>query len=348
MTIEFLGTSSARPTKTRNVSSLLLHHDKTSFMFDCGDGTLRQLLNSQIGRPNRIGSIFITHLHCDHYYGLPAIGLCISETGDDEVGSKSASASQKKQVFGPAGLASRFGSALERNLHVREFGNYKMSIKGKHYDNTLPFEEHIIYEDDVVQIAAFFIQHSIQSAGYVVREKPSIRLNVRLLTEKYKVPPGILYGELIREKTLKIYDQIINLSDVSVEQPGRLIAILGDTCNPLAIAPYIMDCDILVHEATGLESDRLNILQTFHSTGSMAGSFAKSVRAKHLILNHFSPRTAIDNVPCDETTYQRRVLKEAKDAAGPDVLVTASYDHLAIPIPKRFAKQSIHNLFNKL
>lgn len=347
MTIEFLGTSSARPTKTRNVSSLLLHHEKTTLMFDCGDGTHRQLLNSPIGRPTRVGAIFITHLHSDHYYGLPAVGLCLSFAGDDET-SGLPRPGEKTPVYSPVGLARRFGTLLDRNLQINEFGCSRMSTDGKHYDNLLPLQEHIIYEDEVVQVGAVFIQHSIQSAGYIVKEKPIRHLNAGLLLEKYKLPPGALYGKLLRHKTIQYEGQTIDLNEVSVETTGRTIAILGDTCNPNNIAPYIMDCDVLVHEATGVQSDRPMILQTFHSTGAMAGEFAKRVRAKHLLLNHFSPRSVINNVPCDENTYQRQILREAKEAAGQDVLVTAAYDHLAIPIPKRFAKGSIDNILNKL
>jgi ribonuclease Z len=334
MTIEFLGTSSAVPTKSRNVSSLLLHCDQTSLMFDCGDGTLRQLRSSPISRPARIGAIFLTHLHCDHFYGLPSVAIGLSEEADKEITGRS-NANECRPVYSPVGLERRMGNLLYKHLTVKEFGVSKMSKTGKNYDNTLPFKDHIIYEDNTVQIAAFFIHHSIQSAGYIVREKPHMKLDVGLLQATYKIPPGILYGKLQRMENVDYEGRTIYAKDVCKEAPGRTVVILGDTCNPTGIAPYIMDCDVLVHEATGLECDKAFILQTYHSTGTMAGEFAKSVRAKHLILNHFSPRASIRGVPCDDATYQKHGLREAKEAAGPNVLVTAAYDHLAIPIPKR-------------
>ena len=339
--IEFLGTGSARPTKERNVSSLLLHHAKASFMFDCGDGTLRQLINSPIATPTRIEAIFITHLHSDHYYGLPGVSVAFRET-EDESGYEFDTV-KKRPVFSPRGLKSRMGRLLERQLNIEEFGTGKMEKSGVHYDNNLPLENHVIYENQYLQIAAFFIHHAIPSAAYIVREKPTRILDLDLLKQKYNMPPSPLYAQLQRGLSVTFNGRNVKPEEVSQELSGRCIAILGDTCNPNGLIPYIEGCDVVVHEATGLEMDKTSILQKFHSTGAMAGQFAKRVKTKQLILNHFSPRETMAGLPCSEADYQKRILEEAREAAGSDIKVTAAYDHMAFSIPRKRERNAHFN-----
>lgn len=337
MTIEFLGTGSARPTKCRNVSSLIVHHSSGSFLFDCGDGTLRQLLCSELARPSRIEAVFITHLHCDHFYGLPAVAVALAEgPGHDRAEGRSSMTVKKKQVFSPKGLSRLMGTMLERHMEIVEVGGGRGKDTGQHIDSTLPFSRHILYENEEVQIGAMFIRHSISCLGYILRERPRRKLDVDRLTHEYQLPPGPLYRRLQAMECVisPSTGHVIEPQQVVSEVPGRTVVILGDTCDPRSVAPYAQRCDALVHEATGVEADKVQMLQSAHSTGSMAGAFAMSIGTRLLLLNHFSPRQVIAGVPCDEAAYQDRVLKEAKAAAGRSVLVVAAHDHLAIPIPR--------------
>ena len=108
MELEFLGTSSAVSTLTRNVSSLALSLGGASFLFDCGEGTVRQLVRSYV-KPSQIQAVFITHLHGDHFYGLPGLGM--STIGMRETG-------KKIKIVAPRGLRTMYGRAITQYADI--------------------------------------------------------------------------------------------------------------------------------------------------------------------------------------------------------------------------------------
>lgn len=140
----------------------------------------------------------------------------------------------------------------------------------------------------------------------------SCRILVDKLRQDHGLEPGPLYKELTQSpivtlsngkkvgcrlafRAALIYLQIRSADYMTAPRPGRKIVILGDTCDATGIAELAMDADVVVHESTCSESERSAALQHYHSTASMAGSFAKAIRAKHLILTHFSPRNFHSN-----------------------------------------------------
>lgn len=137
------------------------------------------------------------------------------------------------------------------------------------------------------------IKHSIYCMGYVIQEKES---RGSMLAGKLKLDfglePGPIFSEIAANPTVVLPDGRIIISSEYMTKPrkGRKIVILGDTCDPRGIAELAMDADVLVHEATCSDSEKTVALEHFHSTAGMAGSFARAIRAKHLILTHFSPR----------------------------------------------------------
>ena len=116
------------------------------------------------------------------------------------------------------------------------------------------------------------------------------RINVQKLTDEYNFPPNRLYKEFAEGRNLEHQGQIIHASDVTIPVEVRKIVILGDTCDPSPVCDLAMDADVLVHEATCENNEAIIALKSFHSTAGMAGDFARRVRAKTLILTHFSPR----------------------------------------------------------
>lgn len=116
------------------------------------------------------------------------------------------------------------------------------------------------------------------------------RINAEKLTREYNFPPCNQYKELAEGKDIVHEGRTIRAADVTTKPHERKIVILGDTCNPSLIVPLAMNADVLVHEATCENNEAVTALKSFHSTSGMAGIFAQKIRAKQLILTHFSPR----------------------------------------------------------
>ena len=71
LTVRFLGTSASRPTVERNVSSVAVIREGETLMFDCGEGTQRQMM--RYGISFALSDIFFTHMHADHMLGLTGL-----------------------------------------------------------------------------------------------------------------------------------------------------------------------------------------------------------------------------------------------------------------------------------
>jgi ribonuclease Z len=152
--------------------------------------------------------------------------------------------------------------------------------------------------------------------GYVIEEKPR-RGNYNMKkVHAAGLSPGVILGELSAKGSLIIDGREITAESLMdpPKQP-RKIVILGDTCDPSAIAPIAMDADVLVHEATNLDEERTVAFTYMHSTAGMAGAFAKRINAKNLILTHFSPRNMRGN-EYDECVHVRTLVEQARRTFG--------------------------------
>ena len=178
MKITFLGTSSATPTRRRNVSALAFQPDQRSewWLFDCGEGTQHQVLRAPVTLP-RLRRIFITHLHGDHCFGLP--GLLASRALQG--------APEPVDLYGPRGI-NDFIASIRRAC-------------GLHLPYTLTIHEvaqGVIFEDDEFVIRAVAVVHAGQTYSHIIDEKPQAG---RFRIEEAKalsLPPGPLYGRLKR------------------------------------------------------------------------------------------------------------------------------------------------------
>lgn len=305
MDIYFLGTGAGMPTTRRNVSgiALRLYEERGSFwMFDCGEGTQHQVLQS----PLKLGKcefIFITHLHGDHLFGLP--GLLSSRAYQGGVSPLT--------VFGPAGL--------HRFIHTV----FELS------ETHLPYELHIqeiesgvIWEDEQFIITTLPLDHRVPSYGYRIQEKEKPgRLDLKLLKEK-ELPPGPLYGQLKRgqDVILSNGERIQASSVIGKPIPGKSVAILGDTRPCENAVTLAKDVDILVHEATFMEDKRENANEFGHSTARQAAQTAVSGGAKKLALTHFSSRYNDERM--EELLQEARDVFENTVLADEHAIVTTS------------------------
>ncbi|NXP22302.1 RNZ1 protein, partial [Scytalopus superciliaris] len=205
MDITFLGTGSAYPSPCRGASALVLRRGGDCWLFDCGEGTQTQLMKSPL-RAGRITKIFITHLHGDHFFGLPGL-LCTLSLQSNPDPNK-----PPVDIYGPLGLRDFIWRSLELShsqllfpyaVHelvptpdqcpAEEFRDFSCLGRdggpaGGPGGRTLrlgPGESsYLLEEDEQLVLRAFRLFHRVPSFGFVLEEKPRPgRLNVHKLKD---------------------------------------------------------------------------------------------------------------------------------------------------------------------
>ncbi len=297
----FLGTSGSAPTAQRATSATLVRRGGDRLLFDCGEGTQRQLLRSDVGLIE-LEDVFITHFHADHYLGLPGMLKTFSLRGREV----------PLNLYGPRGLADTFAGLR------RVFGNL-----------TFPVETHELAPGDVVdrgdyEVRAFAVDHGPQAVGYALVEssRPG-RFDVAA-ADGFGVPAtqrGVLQrGEAV---VLPSGDSIRPEQVLGPARPGRSLALTGDTGPAASVVDAATGVDLLVHEATFCADERERARETRHSTAAEAALAAQAAGALLLALNHISTRY-----------FGGEVADEAR-AIFPDTVVPRDFDVIEIPYPER-------------
>ena len=297
LSVFFLGTAGSVPSARRGLPASLVRRGGDRLLFDCGEGTQRQLLRS-VGLVD-VDSVFITHFHADHWLGLPGM---LKSFGLRERG-------EPLTVYGPRGL-----KALMDVMRV-VYGRlpYRLSI--------VELEPAQAVERDGYRIAAIPVRHRGEaSLGYAIVEdtRPG-HLDARL-AEELGVTPGPDFGRLQRGET------VAGVKPEQVMGPtreGRKIVLSGDTapCEALAIAAH--EADLLVHEATFAEEELDRARQTSHSTARQAAELARDAAVRMLAITHFSSRYA-----GGELRDEARAVFAATEAPR-------DFDTIEVPFPER-------------
>ncbi|ASK63269.1 ribonuclease Z [Virgibacillus phasianinus] len=273
MELIFLGTGSGVPSKERNVSSLaltLLQEQNSIWLFDCGESTQHQILRTSI-KPRKINKVFITHLHGDHLFGLPGLLSSRSFQGGNDL----------LTIYGPTG--------------IKEYVETSLQISGTHLTYPLQFielSEGKLFEDDTFKVYCKKLHHGISSYGFRIEEKDKPgELLVSKLKEK-GISPGPLYQQIKEQETTILPNgQSIARSDfLGPDKKGRTISILGDTRRTGTNTEFVLDSDVLVHEATFNRENEDLADQYFHSTTVQAATLAKDSSVRQLVLTHISSR----------------------------------------------------------
>lgn len=292
MQIEFLGTGAGSPSKQRNVSSLalrLLEERNAIWLFDCGEATQHQILHTTI-RPRKIEKIFLTHLHGDHIFGLPGLLSSRSFQGGDE----------PLTIYGPKGVKDYVQTALK-------VSESRLSYPLKFVELTGDGE---IFKDKTFAVTARRLDHKIACFGYRIEEAAHPG---ELMVEKVRqagVPFGPLYGKLKHGEVITLPDgRTIDGHDfIGKPQPGRTIAILGDTRVTENAVKLAYHADVLVHEATFAKNEQRLAHNYYHSTSAQAAMVAKKAGAHRLLLNHISARYV--GKAANELAYQVKNIFE--------------------------------------
>lgn len=306
MELLFLGTGSGVPSKQRNVASValkLLDERNSVWLFDCGEGTQHQILQTTL-KPRKIEKIFITHMHGDHIYGLPGL---LSSRGFQ-------GGTEPITVYGPKGIRGYIQSSLR-------FSGTRLSYPIRFVEFDQPG---IIFEDHQFTVSVEKLQHGIPSFGFrIVEADHEGTLDAKKLHEM-NIPSGPLYGRLKNKEIVTLEDgRVLDGKDfVGPNQKGRVLAILGDTVKHPNSVKLAENADVVVHEGT-FSHEELDLAKQYnHSTVTQAAEVAREAKAKKLLLTHFSSRYLYKDLLQLEKEAQRifpnsKVMKDLQEVIIP-------------------------------
>ncbi|MDQ3993310.1 MAG: ribonuclease Z [Actinomycetota bacterium] len=304
----FLGTSGSVPTARRAPSGLLVRRGGERLLFDCGEGTQRQLLRSTIGLVE-LPEVFLTHYHADHYLGLPGMMKTFALRGREI----------PLTVYGPPGLVDLFGSLQ------RIFGKltYTYSLVELRPGDILGREGY--------RMAVFKVHHGHSAIGYsLVEDARPGEFNVEAATT-LGVPMGPLFGALQRGETIAVRDGATVRPEQVLGPPrrGRKVVVTGDTRPARSVLDAARDAEVLVHEATFADEERERADETGHSTALDAAELARAAGVKVLVLTHLSNRY-----------FGPEIAREAR-TVFPETVVPRDFDMIDVPFPERGAPRLV-------
>jgi ribonuclease Z len=299
--IHVLGCGSALPTTRHLATSQVVELRDKQYMIDCGEGTQVQMRNLRI-RFNRLGHIFITHLHGDHCFGLPGListlGM-LGRTGD-------------LVIHGPKELSTFLNCVLTEFCRGLEF-----KVIFEPVDTTT---HALVMEDRSLSVYSIPLKHRIPTCGYLFSEKPKEPHIIREMTDFYQVP--IKWMKDIKQGKDYITPEgetIPNSWLTHPAEPPKRYAFCSDTAYNPEIIPIIEGVDLLYHEATFADSDEARAKETFHSTARQAATIARDAHVKKLMIGHYSARY-------EDCT----ILKQEADTIFPETIL--ANEGLVIPL----------------
>jgi len=298
----FIGTAGSAPTARRGLPATLVRRGGDRLLFDCGEGTQRQLLRS-IGLLD-LEEVFLTHFHADHFLGLPGMLKTFGLRGRET----------PLTIYGPPGLRALV-SAL-RPL----FG-------GTAYDVELvELEPNVPLERDGYVIAPYLVDHRTSAYGYLLAEDDRPGRFDEARARVLGVQPGPDFGRLQRGEAVDAGGREVRPEEVLGEsRRGRRIVLTGDTAPAEATRVMAHGADLLVHEATFTAEEEARAAETGHSTARAAAELAAAAEVVLLALTHVSPRYSPDELRAEARGVFERTI------------VPRDFDRVEIPFPERGA-----------
>jgi ribonuclease Z len=304
--VVFLGTAGATPTARRAPAATLIRRGGDRILLDCGEGTQRQLLRSQIGLVD-LDVVLFSHYHADHVLGLPGLLKTYDLRGRE----------QGLELYGPSGLSDLltiFAPIIGRlgfPLHTRELGG----------GDEVP--------GDGFRLIAHSTDHRGPAIAWELREDERPGQFDVDEARRLGVPEGPAFGELQRGSSVVTTDGAVVMPAAVVGAPrrGRTLVFSGDTRPCAAVRRAALGADLLVHEASFATEERERARETRHSTAAEAAELAAASSVKLLALTHLGARAA------------PRVIKDEARAIFANTVVPRDFDTIELPLPERGAPE---------
>jgi ribonuclease Z len=277
--LTFLGTAASRPTVGRNVSSIAVQREGDLMLFDCGEGTQRQMM--RFGTGFAVGSIFVSHLHADHFLGITGLLRTMGLQGRTET----------IRLYGPPGSTELLGKAAM--LGVERTSPFSIEVLEVGPGDRVPMGGYAIEAFDVV--------HRTSAVGWALVEEPRLgRFDVQR-ARALGVPEGPLFGRLHRGQPVEVDGRTIHPDDVvGAPRPGRVVVYTGDTRPCAQTVERASGAQLLVHEATFGSDEGERARDTFHSTAAEAAAVGRDAGVGELLLTHLSARYSDVPAPLEE------------------------------------------------
>jgi ribonuclease Z len=306
--VSFLGTGASVPSARRSTAAVLIARGGDRLLFDCGEGTQRQMQRS-LGLV-QVDEIYLTHFHADHMLGLPGL-LKTYDLHDREA---------PLRVFGPPGLTELF--TVLRPLIGRL--RYPLELGELRAGETVEHDEYVV--------EGYEAAHNVRAFGWALVEDERPGRFDPAAAKAAGVREGPDFARLQRGEEVQGSDGPVTPDQVMGEtRPGRVIVVTGDTAPSPATVAAAADAELLIHDASFAEEDAQRAAETGHSTLGQAAAVAAEAHVKMLALVHISARYHVG-----------KVLEEAREVF-PDCVAPRDFDQIVIPLPEKGSPRLIPN-----
>ncbi len=295
-----LGSSAAIPTSLRHTSAQVVQYHNKRFLLDCAEGTQMQIRRLKLPLM-KIDHIFISHLHGDHYLGLPGLLFTFHLLGREDT----------LHVYAPPGM--------QQIIDLQyELSQLKPSFVIQYHDLTKGQE--LLYEDDRLTIETIEMAHRIPAFGFLIREKARPRNIRKGAIRKFSIPQERMQAIKSGEDFVTTAGQVIPNKEITLDPPAPgSYAACSDTLYTESFLDQIKDVDLLYHEATFMHDKATIAREKTHTTTIEAATIAKKAGAKKLLLGHYSARYK-----------ELKAFKEEAATVFPNTLMAEEGDVIAI------------------
>ncbi len=301
MQVTFLGTSAALPTVDRNVSSLMVQREGELLMFDCGEGTQRQMMRYTSGFG--VEDIFITHYHSDHILGIPGLLRTMGLQGR----------TAPIRLHGPRGAQRQLGPLITLGM---EWPKFPVEIVELRVDEILNRGDY-----DIVVGEA---KHKGECFSYAIVEHDRLGRFDPERAREMGIPEGPMWGKIHKGESVTLGDgRVVTPAElVGSPRSGRRLVISGDTGPSPSLAELARGADLLIHEATFGSDEAERARETGHSTAAEAAGVARDAGVRRLALTHISARYTRE---APELMAEARAVFESTDIARDGMVVDVPY-----------------------
>lgn len=272
-------------------------------MFDCGEGTQRQMM--RYGVSFALSEIFFTHFHADHYLGV--IGLVRTLSLQDRT--------EPMCFYGPRGATRLLGDAINLGVERTPFAVEILEVKAGDR-----------FARDGYDIEVLEVDHGREALGYALRERERLGRFDPDRARELVIPEGPLWGRIHSGEAVELGDgRTVNPAElVGPARPGRLVVLSGDTRGCESVVTAAEGAEVLVHEATFGEEEKERANETGHSTAIDAAKVALAARVERLVLTHVSARYSANS---------KALLEEAR-SVFPNTIVARDGLEIEVPFPE--------------